>query len=289
MKFKLNALVAAVVLSATAMSANADISTNSGNSEFVFSAWDADAGVGYTYDLNWDKFLNDLVGIDQATSANATLLNNAKVSSSLIGSNGVIFDDVLTGLAFAGGSVANAQWNLSAIDSVGRTRLLITQDADGLAHTPNNNQVKAAVTILNGYYPNSNGFIETAATDTYALTIADNGISYPGNSGASYNGNLSDTTNVFGATSNLYFLAQATQSSSAAASLVQQLTSVGGAPITATTYLQDNVWRLRIGGLREVVAVPEVPEPETYAMMLMGIGMIGFMSRRQRAIKSNQK
>ena len=32
-----------------------------------------------------------------------------------------------------------------------------------------------------------------------------------------------------------------------------------------------------------------VPEPETYGMMLMGIGMIGFMARRQRANKPNQK
>ena len=74
MKFKLNTLVAAVVLSASAMSANAAFTSNNGNSELVFSAWDADAGVGYTYDLNWDKFLNNLVGIDQATTAagNAT-------------------------------------------------------------------------------------------------------------------------------------------------------------------------------------------------------------------------
>ena len=34
-------------------------------------------------------------------------------------------------------------------------------------------------------------------------------------------------------------------------------------------------------------AVTPVPEPETYAMMLMGIGMLGFMARRQRVIKSN--
>ncbi|CAN4276307.1 PEP-CTERM protein-sorting domain [Methylophilaceae bacterium] len=280
MKFKLKALVAAVVLSATAMSANADISTNNGNSEFVFSAWDADAGVGYTYDLNWDKFLNDLVGDDQftTTSGNNTLLANAKVGSSLIGSNGVIFDDVLTGLAFAGGSVANAQWNLAAFDSVGRTRLLITQDANGLAHTPSNNQEKAAVTILNAYVPASNGYISSAATDTYALTIADNGAAYAGNSGASYNGNLSDTTNVFGATSNLYFLAQTTQSSSAAASFVQQLTSVDGIAVTAKTYFLNNEWRLQIAAVPQIAPIPE---PETYAMLLAGLGLVGAIARRR--------
>ena len=53
------------------------------------------------------------------------LAANAKVPSSLIGVNGVIFDDVLTGLPFTGASLANAQWNLAAFDSVGRTRLLL--------------------------------------------------------------------------------------------------------------------------------------------------------------------
>jgi hypothetical protein len=38
-----------------------------------------------------------------------------------------------------------------------------------------------------------------------------------------------------------------------------------------------------------VTSISLVPEPETYGMMLMGIGMLGFMARRQRAIKSNQK
>ena len=278
MKFKLNTLVAAVVLSASAMSANAAISSNNGNSEFVFSAWDADAGVGYTYDLNWDKFLNNLVGIDQATTAagNATLLANAKVSSSLIGTNGIIFDDVLTGLPFTGASLENAQWNLAAYDSIGRTRLLITQDTNGLSHTPTNNQEKAAVTIFNTYTPFSNGFIvDTSVEDGYALTIQDNVGAYAGLAGSGYSGNLADTTNVFGATSNLFFLAQTTQSSSAAPSFIQQLTSVDGASIVAKTYLQDGQWRLQIA------AVAAVPEPETYAMLLAGLGFIGAIARRR--------
>jgi hypothetical protein len=288
MKFKLNSLVAAVVLSATAMSANAAISSNNGNSEFVFSAWDADTGVGYTYDLNWDKFLNDLVGIDQTANSagNVTLLNNAKVASSLIGSNGAIFDDVLTGLPFAGASLANAQWNLAAYDNVGRTRLLITQDANGSAHTPSNNQGKAAVTLLGAYAPAANGFmVDQLAEDSYAITVSGDLAAYAGNSGSAYNNNLSDTTNVFGATSNLFFIAQASQvaNNGAQASLVQQLTSVNSGAVTAETYLLNDEWRLRIGGgLREVAAVPEVPEPETYAMMLMGIGMLGFMARRRK-------
>jgi hypothetical protein len=58
MNFKLKALLAAVVLSAASTSANALVDSNAGNSEFVFSAWDFNAGVGYTYDLNWGAYLN---------------------------------------------------------------------------------------------------------------------------------------------------------------------------------------------------------------------------------------
>ena len=278
MKFKLNTLVAAVVLSASAMSANAEITPSNGSSELVFSAWDADAGIGYTYDLNWDKFLNDLVGVDQAANAagNTLLLANAKVQSSLIGTNGIIFDDVLTGLPFTGASLENAQWNLAAWDVAGRGRLLITQQDGGLPFTPNNNQPKTVGSILNTYAPFSNGFIvDTTVADGYALTVAADGAAYAGNAGSTYNGNLTDTTNSFGATSNLFFIAQTTQVNVSTPSFVQQLTSFDGADIVAKTYLQDGQWRLQIA------AVAAVPEPETYAMLLAGLGFIGAIARRR--------
>jgi len=276
MKFKLNTLVAAVVLSASAMSANAAFTSNNGNSELVFSAWDADAGVGYTYDLNWDKFLNDLVGIDQAATVagNTLLAANAKVPSSLIGVNGVIFDDVLTGLPFTGASLANAQWNLAAFDSVGRTRLLITQGDDGLPFAQTNNQAKAAVTSMNLYTAGSNGFvIDGTVADGYAITSETNGVAYAGVAKNNLAGDTVDTTNLFGGTSNLFLLAPTTQSSSAAPSFVQQLKSVDGASIVAKTYLQDGQWRLQIAA--------QVPEPETYAMLLAGLGFIGAVARRR--------
>lgn len=277
MNFKLKTLVAALALSAVATSANAAISANSGNSELVFSAWDSAAGVGYTYDLNWNKFLNDMVGIDQAATVagNALLAANAVVQSSMIGANGVIFDDVLTGLPFA--SSSNVQWNLGAYDSgVGRTRLLITQGDSALPFTSNNNQVKAAATAFGGYAPAANGFITTPAEDTYAVTSSTNGAAYAGNGGNGFYNNLADTTNVLGGTSFMYLLAPTTLASSAAASFTQQLLSFDGKAIVAKTYLQGNEWRL------QVAAVQAVPEPETNAMMLAGLGLMGFIARRRR-------
>ena len=275
MNFKLKALVAALVLSASATSANATIEVNAGNSELVFSAWDSLAGVGYTYDLNWSKFLNDMVGIDQATTTagNTALASNAVVQSSMIGAGGVIFDDVLTGFNLAGSS--NVQWNLSAIDQTGRTRLLMTQGDAGLPFTSTNNQVKAAVTGYGTYYPQNNGLITVPAADTFSTSTTTDGIKWPGNLGSTINGNIADSSNVMGGQSFMYFLAQTTQASSAAQALQQQLFSFDGNAVVAKTYLQDGVWRLNIS------AAP-IPEPETNAMFLAGLGLMGFIARRRR-------
>jgi len=279
MNVKFKALVAAVVLATAATSANAAISANNGNSELVFSAWDMNAGVGYTYDLNWDKFLNDLVGTDQAANAagNLLLAANANVKSELIGANGVIFDDVLTGLPF-GADVSGVQWNLGAYDSAGRTRLLVTQGDSALPFASTNNQVKAAVTGFGIYAPNSNGFITNPADDTYAVTASTDGAAYAGNMGDGFVNNVADTTNTLGGTSKLFLLAPTTQASSAQPSFAQQLLSFDGRDIVASTYFKDGEWRLQLSAV--TVSTP-VPEPESYAMMLAGLGLMGAVARRR--------
>ncbi|MDP3818118.1 MAG: PEP-CTERM sorting domain-containing protein [Methylotenera sp.] len=278
-KFKLKTLVAAVALSTVATSANALLSLNEGNSEFAFSAWDADAGVGYTYDLNWDKFLNDMVGIDQLANAagNATLLANAKVASSMIGTGGVIFDDVLTGLPF-GANVASVQWNLTAVDNSGRTRMLTTQGDTYAPFASTSNQAKSAVTTFGLYTSDSNSFLVTPDDDTYALTVQTDGAAYAGVAGNAWSNNTSDTTNVLGGQSFMYLLAQSTQLSSNLPALQQQLFGFDGSTIVAKTYLQGGQWRLNIAA----VPVTAVPEPESYAMLLAGLGLMGFIARRRR-------
>ncbi|MGZ8251874.1 MAG: PEP-CTERM sorting domain-containing protein [Methylophilaceae bacterium] len=277
MNVKLKALVAALALSAVATSANAAISSNSGNSELVFSAWDANAGVGYTYDLNWDKFLNDLVGTDQTIANNLLLIDNAKVSSSMIGANGVIFDDVLTGFSF--GDVSGVQWNLGAYDNSGRMRMLTTL-SDGSASTSSSAQVRAAVSVFSVYTPANNGKITTPADDTFADTVNTDGAAFAGNLGDNFKNNTGDTTVLMGESSSLFLLAQSQQqASSPLAALQTQLISFDGRDIVAKTYLQDGAWRLQISAVTAVAA--PVPEPETYAMMLAGLGLMGAVARRR--------
>jgi len=280
MNFKLKTLVAAVVLSAAATSANAAIDTNAGNSELVFSAWDSVAGVGYTYDLNWSKFLNDFVGADTAatTAGNTTLLANAKVGASMIGAGGLIYDDVLTGLPF-GANIADVQWNLNAVDNVGRTRLLTTKDSlDATLFTPTSNQSKAAVTGLAGYYAASEGYAPSAiGSDTYVVAPEAALDAYAGLMGSGIVNNVADTTNVLGGQSFLYLLAQSTQASSANAALQTQLLSFDGQQIVAKTYLSGGEWRLNISS----VSTTPVPEADSSAMLLAGLGLMGFIARRR--------
>jgi hypothetical protein len=71
----------------------------------------------------------------------------------------------------------------------------------------------------------------------------------------------------------MYFLAPTTQASSAQQAIQQQLFSFDGRAIVAKTYLQNDQWRLQVAA---------VPEPETNAMMLAGLGLMGFIARRRR-------
>lgn len=50
----------------------------------------------------------------------------------------------------------------------------------------------------------------------------------------------------------------------------------------AGNYLQFAAWPVHTG---DVAAISQVPEPGTYAMLLAGLGLIGFIGRRKNAIK----
>ncbi|MDX1915360.1 MAG: PEP-CTERM sorting domain-containing protein [Methylophilus sp.] len=283
---KLNSLLAAVVLSVTAASANAAIQSTlsgNGNTELVFSAWvgDNDAGTGYVYDLNWNKYIQDFIGTDLTpnTANNTTIANQASNSTIAVGANGIIFDDVLTGLPFAN-NMEGAQWALTAVDAQGRVRMLTTRDVtDSTGQVISSDGVKNSSTVMTAsQYTNWNLLMTdtTVTSDSYAVSSASDTISFAGWFGPSLNNKFFDTTNLFGATSNLYMSAQTTQAASNAASIYVGLKTATGQDIVAKTYQgTGGEWRLQIA------AVTAVPEPETYAMLLAGLGLMGFSARRR--------
>lgn len=276
---KLNKLLVAVVLSAAAVSANAAIEVGSGGSqsEIVFSAWDGNNG--YTFDLNWNQTLDALAGAESiggfTGSYNASnkleVEGNTIVAASLIGNNGIIYDSALTGFNLSG---ANVKWNLNAIDYQGRPRLLTTANSSVTNVVIKGRNLFGAVNVLSGYYPASTSFNQTTADDTYALTDNTNGAAYAGQFGNGLVGNTFNTTNALGGQSFLYELAGGAANLQNEDVWHSQVKTASGQNVIARTYQQNGEWRLQI-------AVAAVPEPQTYAMLLAGLGVMGASARRR--------
>ena len=53
-----------------------------------------------------------------------------------------------------------------------------------------------------------------------------------------------------------------------------------------TTHTNNGVTGQYYFQVRNGVITAPVPEPETYAMLLAGLGLVGVMSRRRKAVKA---
>ena len=64
------------------------------------------------------------------------------------------------------------------------------------------------------------------------------------------------------------------------------ITNTAGGPNPTLSFDADNLyvnWQgLSYSGGELVFAVNAVPEPETYAMLLAGVGLLGFVARRRK-------
>ena len=253
MKFSLKSIAAAVVMAVAAAGAHAAIDNGAnGNGELFFSAFDGSSS--YSYDLN--------ISIDAfETSKNAAGLYSFTTGGDFTSS----FSSWV--------STANAstlEWNILATDTSGTRRILSTVGAAVLPATNKAADVLRTAaaniqTTLNAINPTlvGNSAVAQAGTPAYAGTM---GLFYP-----KFN---FDTTGTLAA-------------NSFANGLVFQKTLGGAAGIAAgtnTAYVDEAVAvRAWVGSdnTLHIAAVTAVPEPESYAMLLAGLGMIGFMARRR--------
>ncbi len=277
MKFKFKRLAVAVALSAVAVSAQAEINSGSStNSELFFSAWNGDNG--YTFDLSSALTLNDIVGADGTNAAN--FVTNLPTFAA----GTVLFDGALTGFNSSFSSTTGVEWNLAAFDNNGLKRFISTQDVSTSGSIASSNLiVSQAAAAMESYSGAVNGNMVdlTVPADSYANTLSTDGTAYAGTWGSTWNNNLVDSTNVMGATSALGFYARSSQSAAQgnAAPIFAQL------GLTARTYQgAGNEWRLELAALpatNPIDPVAAVPEPESYAMMLAGLALLGGVSRRR--------
>ena len=273
MRFTTKLLVAGL-LAAVAGTAQARIQDASGgNSEWVFSAWDAIAGIGYTYDLQTDATFETFFG--GGTSVDGVVQGAAPGQD--------IFNAALPGfsdfLAAPGVSAANVVWNLFAGDGAGLARWAATQTVaplNGLTNLSTANVVgrfNQYVGAVNGKGthigadPLEDGFAQTTQSDLTA---------YAGNAptwGALLGNTATDTTGGLDDQLGLYFY---WQKSSAA----NQRNQPGGVlPVTAGGL---DVFAQVVGGTEGYsLLVTSVPEPGTYAMLVAGLLALGAIARRR--------
>jgi len=255
MKFSLKTLAAAAVMAVAASSSFAAIDNGAnGNGELFFSAWDG--ATSYSYDLN--------VSIDSfEASKNAAGLLNLSYGSDFTSSFG-------SWLSTA--NAASLKWNILATDTAGQRRILSTvgaailpatnKGADVLRTAAGN--IQTAVIAINGTLDGNSGVTTSTSAASYAGTM---GAFYP-------KFNFDTTGNLL---ANSYTNGLAFEKTTANATGI----TVG----VNSAYVDDGVAvRSWIGSdnTLHIAAVAAVPEPESYAMLLAGLGMIGLMARRRQ-------
>jgi hypothetical protein len=129
----------------------------------------------------------------------------------------------------------------------------------------------------NGHYIDLDGSTGQAGTFSNSVTLAANTtyvmtFSLAGN----HRGYDADTVDVsFGTSGNTYVLASPDPLTQYSLSFT---TAAGG----ATSFSFHNHGGDNVGALLDNVSIAAVPEPETYAMLLAGLGALGFAARRRR-------
>lgn len=281
-KTKLMLAIAAVGVSA---SASAALDGNPGNGEFVFSAYDSAAGVGYTFDLVDSGFASVFV---QGTDANSGIRMNNFIGTTngstlpvSLPADRILFDAALPSFGdfLSAGSYAAVQWSLASIDTSGNTRVIHTVAA-GASYdaSPYTNAGVKSITDVPFFYfgaVNSKGTMGSEA-DGYAITTPADATAYAGNTGNNFNNTAVKITGGLDDVLDLYVAGQISRTTANLdnPSFFGALESADGLKITSKVYMADDgMYHLQISA---------VPEPSTYAMLLAGLGLLGFAARRAR-------
>jgi len=260
MKFSLKKLAAAAVLAAAATGASAAIDSGAqGNGELFFNAWDANTS--FTFDLNVS--INDF---ELAVAAPGLLNQSWGAAQGFLPA----FSDWLAGV-----NTSELQWSILATDTSGERRMLTTVGHENALPATNNDNASLRTAA---------GSIRDFATQASLVMVGDVSITNS-NTAPSYAG--LQGTNVFDG-----FTFDATgdlAANSYANGLVFQKTiarATGTAAGINAAYVDETLavktW-VDADGLHiaAVDAIPAVPEPSETAMLLAGLGLIGFAARRK--------
>lgn len=275
---KLKLIAAAAVLAASGAQASMTLPA-SGDSSFVFNLYDttssatfsADLGISYT---QWNSTNMSAAGIKLVWDLDAGTFSDLSATATGFSATlgyGNVFTSFMGEVSTAnlGFDVKAGDRNNTGIPTANGNNLLVTSAASTVAATNGVqynalNVLNTAMTAMNGDTVNS-----THASSTNGANKFDAGegnTSYFDGQGANLK-NLSFST---GASINesLNFFKLATSGSNT------------GAQANVTTYA--GTWSFDAATNSLIYQTAPVPEPETYAMLLAGLGLMGAVARRRR-------
>lgn len=273
MKLKMKLMAAAIALVA-ASGANAAITTSSsGNGELFFTIYDQGADLSsaaddraYVRDLGSllnGGTMNDWTNNSAITSPSPTLSANKQALGTIYS---IAADANLQSFLAASTDTSRLQWNVAAVDTSGSDRLLTTAGSISAAQLPNYNVFRTFGAAGADIYLAAMNPALTGESALYSGAAA--GVSKWGNNigGKTLFSNAASLGDSMG----FYLLSEkvASGSTTTIATLQQYMAS--------PTVQMD--WTLSDQG---VLTVAAIPEPSEYALMLAGLGMLGFMARRR--------
>lgn len=283
MSFKFNALIAAGLMAASAPALAVMADATSGNGELLvnlrFYTGDNNSGgddISAVFDL----------GVDMNTFIANRNTAGFTMSWDLSAANyGTAWNDVMT---FAGANTAAIEYNVIALDNTnantaGGSRYLTTADVATFPALTNQNlngfnAMNSYVTVNNG-----RGTHGSEANGASIAGSADVQNSYFGkvNGGSTDGDNWSgqttaDTTKTLATAQNFWFLTTSSTSTTAQATKQAFGYDLNGNGSIGTGEFGE--WSFNGSVL---TYTNPVPEAETYAMMLAGLGLVGFMARRR--------
>lgn len=272
MKFQLKAMVAALALSAASLSAQAALDLGStGNGSFVLSLWNQASGTSATFDLgvNYSSFSDLANGSFNLASGNYASAWNSFTSASTTGTtswaiyagDGGFLGGETARTAGAYGYYTTAN-SLNGFENILDTGAVFTVVSNMDVYVKANNNLGNHNTVANG--------ASTATLNEIAGAGSVYGTGAAGGSGPAAGAVLGDSLQV------LHILSGG---SSGRTNLPPVASFMANATGTNYTFTLSSAGLLSVGGN---VTTP-VPEADSYAMLLAGLGVIGLVARRRKA------